>query len=354
MKILVIQQKMIGDVLASSILCNNLRKAYPDAQIDYLVHQGTIPVLEGNSSIDTIISFEEKHKKSKTDFLALALKIRATKYDVILDAYLKLESTLIVMLSGAKRKISYQKNFFSFFYTDKVPFAMDPKTQMGLAIERRLSLLDPLNLNIDIDPFPKLFVSAEENQKAIALFDNHQVDKNKKTVLISLLGSEKAKTYPLNYMAELMDQIATNNDVNILFNYFPKQINEAKILFDACKTATQQKIYFDLLGNDLRTFIAVLNQCDVVIGNDGGAINMAKALNKPTFTIFSPWIDKKSWSTFEDGTQNKAVHLNDFCPDVLKDKSRKERKKNYAYYYSLFKPRLIFENLTYFLNSHLH
>ncbi|WP_260850268.1 glycosyltransferase family 9 protein [Flavobacterium anhuiense] len=68
MKILVIQQKMIGDVLVSSIICNNLRTAYPDAQIDYLVYASTTPVLEVNSSIDNIILFEEKHRKSKKNF----------------------------------------------------------------------------------------------------------------------------------------------------------------------------------------------------------------------------------------------------------------------------------------------
>jgi heptosyltransferase-2 len=51
------------DVLVSSIICN-LRRAYPDAQIDYLVNQQQ-PVLEGNPNIDTIIRFEEKHRKQK-------------------------------------------------------------------------------------------------------------------------------------------------------------------------------------------------------------------------------------------------------------------------------------------------
>jgi heptosyltransferase-2 len=64
MKILIIQQK-IGDVLVSSIICNNLRRAYPDAQIDYLVYESTTPVLEGNPNIDTIIRFEEHRKKQK-------------------------------------------------------------------------------------------------------------------------------------------------------------------------------------------------------------------------------------------------------------------------------------------------
>ena len=106
MKILVIQQKMIGDVLVSSIICNNLRKAYPDAQIDYLVYESTIPVLEGNPNIDNVLLFQEKHRKSKREFLNLAHEIRGIKYDLLIDAYSKLESWLIVLLSGAKRKIS--------------------------------------------------------------------------------------------------------------------------------------------------------------------------------------------------------------------------------------------------------
>jgi ADP-heptose:LPS heptosyltransferase len=325
MKILVIQQKMIGDVLVSSIICNNLRLAYPDAQIDYLVYESTIPVLEGNPNIDNVLIFQEKHRKSKREFLNLALEIRAIKYDLLIDAYSKLESWLIVLLSGAKRN---------------VPFAEFPKTNLGLAIERRLSLLEPLNLEIEIDPFPKLFVTNKENQDAIALFEYHHLRKGRKTVMISLLGSENLKTYPLEYMAKVVDTIADNQEVNILFNYFPKQIKDAKIVFDACKPSTQEKIYFDLLGNDLRSFIAIMNNCDLIIGNDGGAINMAKALGKPSFIIFSPWIEKKIWATLEDGVHHISVHLNDFKPQLLASKTEKELKKNALSLYQEFEPEL--------------
>jgi ADP-heptose:LPS heptosyltransferase len=346
MKILVIQQKMIGDVLVSSIICNNLRRAYPNAHIDYLVYESTTPVLEGNTSIDNIILFEEKHRNSKKELLSLALDIRSKKYDVLIDAYSKLESWLIVLLSGAKRKISYKKKGRTFLYTDSVPFEALPKTNLGLAIERRISLLEPLDLDINIDPLPKLFVTDEENQYALALFEKHQLKKDRETVMISLLGSEKLKTYPLQYMSKIMDTIADNKDVNILFNYFPKQTAEARTVFNYCKTSTQQKIYFDLLGNDLRGFIAIMNQCDSIIGNDGGAINMAKALRKPSFTIFSPWIEKKIWATFEDGIKNQSVHLNDFKPNLL---SEKKRKRNALVLYEEFIPDLFKDKLLSFL-----
>lgn len=340
---------MIGDVLISSIICNNLRRAYPNAQIDYLVYESTTPVLEGNKSIDNVILFEEKHRTSKKEFLNLALQIRSNKYDLLIDAYSKLESWLIVLLSGAKRKISYKKKGRAFLYTDTVPFEAFPKTNLGLAIERRISLLEPLDLDIEIDPLPKLFVTDKENHYAQALFEKHQLKKDRKTIMISLLGSEKLKTYPLEYMAKIVDIIADNKDVNILFNYFPKQMEEARSVFNYCKPSTQKKIYFDLLGNDLRGFIAIMNQCDSIVGNDGGAINMAKALKKPSFTIFSPWIEKKIWATFEDGVNNQSVHLNDFKPQLLSDKTAKELKKNALQLYKEFEPNLFKDKLESFL-----
>ncbi len=344
---------MIGDVLVSSIICNNLRTAYPEAQIDYLVYASTTPVLEGNPSIDNIILFEEKHRKSKKELLKLGFQLRNEKYDLLIDAYSKLESWILVLLSNAKRKISYKKPGRNFLYTDNVPFEPFPKTNLGLAIERRLSLLEPLNLKIKTDPIPKLFVSEKENQEAIALFEKHNVRKDRKTVMISLLGSEKLKTYPLEFMSKVVDYIADHFDVNILFNYFPKQIEEAKIVFDTCKPSTQQKIYFDLLGGDLRSFIGLVNQCDLIIGNDGGAINMAKALEKPSFIIFSPWIEKKIWATFEDGIHHLSVHLKDYRSDLFEQKTEKMFKKEALPLYQEFKPEFFKDKIELFLNQNL-
>lgn len=345
---------MIGDVLISSIICNNLREAYPNAQIDYLVYEFTTPVLEGNISIDNVILFQEKHRKSKRALLQLTLSIRATKYDLLIDAYSKLESWLIVALSGAKRKISYKKTGRTFLYTDNVPLEAYPKTNLRLAIERRLSLLEPLNLSISIDPLPKLFVIEKERNAAKTILEQHQVPTDKKKIMISLLGSENLKNYPLQYMANVVDSIASDRDVVILFNYLPKQIEAAKTVYNACQKETQQKNFFDILGEDLRSYIALMNECDVIIGNDGGAINMAKALNKPSFILFSPWIEKNIWATFEDGIRHCSVHLQDFKPELFASKSKKELKKKALTLYQEFKPEFFLERLNQFINQNIN
>lgn len=337
MKILVIQQKRIGDVLVSTIICNNLRAAYPNAQIDFLAYESTAAVLEGNPNIDCVILFEEKHRKDKFELLKLAFRIRKKKYDLIIDAYSKLESWILVLLSGAKRKISYEKPGRTFIYTDNVPIAEFPETNKGLAIESRLSLLEPLNLDIKLDPVPKLYLSQSEINEAKLLFKKHLVRTERKTILVSILGSEIEKTYPPKFMVEVVNYIAENFDVNILFNFFPSQLREAQDIYNQCTEKAKKNIYFDLLGSDLRSFIGIMNECDLIIGNDGGAINMAKALDKPSFIIFAPTLERKLWATFEDGKKHITVHINDYNEES-KNMSPTEIKKNSPQLYQAFKP----------------
>lgn len=115
MKILVIQQKKIGDVLLSSVICNNLKKLIPNAEIHYLMNQEALPVIEGNPNINQPITIRPEHRAGARAFIKFALQIRRQRYDVVIDAYTKLESWLIVLLCGAKRRISYKKNIGHFF-----------------------------------------------------------------------------------------------------------------------------------------------------------------------------------------------------------------------------------------------
>ena len=353
MRILVIQHKMIGDVLVSSIICNNLRKAYPTAQIDYLVNDNTVDVLKGNPNINNLVVFDKKAQNSTVELIKFALGLRKNKYDVVIDAYSKLQSWIIVLLCGGKTKISYKKIGRTFLYDYNVPLAKNPESNLGLAIERRLSLLSPLRIMTEIDPIPKLFLDEKEQQFATTLFEQHKVNPNRKTVMISLLGSEKLKTYPLSYMAEVVNNISDTYNVNILFNYFPKQLEEATIVYKLCSEKTQKNVYFDLLGSNLREYIAIMDKCDVIIGNDGGAVNLAKALEKPSFIIFSPWIEKKIWATFEDGIHHTSIHLTDIHPILILEKSEKELKENAIALYENLEPKYVINQLIPFLNRYL-
>ena len=96
-----------------------------------------------------------------------------------------------------------------------------------------------------------------------------------------------------------------------------------------------------------------MNQCDLIIGNDGGAINMAKALGKPSFIIFSPWIEKKIWATFEDEIHHLSVHLKDYRSDLFGQKSEKMLKKEALSLYEEFKPEFFKDKIESFLEKNI-
>ena len=63
MKVLVIQIKMIGDVLASTVICETIKKNHPEAEIHYLIQKNTFAVVDNNPFVDKVIFFEpEEHK----------------------------------------------------------------------------------------------------------------------------------------------------------------------------------------------------------------------------------------------------------------------------------------------------
>ena len=351
MKILVIQQKMIGDVLTCSILCELIKKKHPDYKVHYLINSNTLPVVENNPFIDEILLFKPELRESKIALFKFLSSVRREKYDIVIDAYCKLESNLISLFSGAKQKISFEKYYSKFIYSNPVMPIDKATSNLGLAIEHRQQLLEEIGISTDLSVFPKLYVTDEENTNATQLLLSHGIDLNKKTIMVSIIGSAKNKTYPLTYMARVVDYIAESTDCNILFNYIPNQIEDAKIIYNACNEKTKEKIYFDVLGKNLRSFIALVNQCDYIIGNDGGAINMAKALNKPSYIIFSPWIEKKVWATFEDGIFHKSTHLKDYAPQLFTNQTESYLKKNSINLYESFKPEFIEEDLKSFLQQ---
>lgn len=344
-KILVIQQKMIGDVLASSIICKNLKQMYPEGQIDYLIYPFTKPVVENHPAIDNLVLFEQKYRDSKWQFLKFLTHIRKEKYDIVIDAYGILESNIIVGFSLADKKIGFYKPYTSFIYTDTVKELQTPLTEAGLALDNRLQLIRVLEPAIPLENRPKIYITDAEVEKGKQFLASKNISAQSKIYMISVLGSSNIKTYPAAYMAQLLDVIARNSDAVMIFNYIPSQTEEAQEIYNLCSPETRSKIRMDVELDSIRDFLSVLYHCSALIGNEGGAVNMAKALEIPTFTIFSTWIKKEAWNSFEDGKNTVSVHLKDYKPELYGATSPKEKKSEALALYKEFTPDLIIPEL---------
>lgn len=118
----------------------------------------------------------------------------------------------------------------------------------------------------------------------------------------------------------------------------------------------KSNIILDLYAPSIRDFAVLMNKCDALVSNEGGTVHIAKAIGKPTFTIFSPYINKDDWSSFEDGKFHKSVHLLDFLPNAISELSyeqNKEIEKNPRELYLKLTPEMIISELNPFLGDYL-
>ena len=350
-KILVIQNKRIGDVLIASLIAANIKQIIPNSRVDYFVYDYTTGVIENNPNIDRIIPINEKELKKIPTLIKTAWRIRKEKYDIIFDPYSKFQSKFISLISQAPVRVGYHKkgkrSFFN-FYTHKV-LPLEKKTlPCGKSIEERVYLVNsvfPLKTPIYT---PKLYLT--DTEKKYSKLNSY----SKPVVMIGVLGSTPQKSMPYSYVVALIDYVTSNFEVNIMFNYAPNQKGEATKIYEACKD--QGAIIFDIYESNIRGFISLMNQCKLLISNEGGSVHIAKALDKPTFTIFSPYILKSDWSSFEDGQMHTSVHLLDEKPDLFST-SRKDRRKieqDPSFLYNQLTPEMILKKLTPFLKYHLN
>ncbi|MEM6514929.1 MAG: glycosyltransferase family 9 protein [Bacteroidota bacterium] len=350
-KILVIQNKRIGDVLISSVIANNIKTVFPDSQVDYFVYDYTTPVLANNPNIDNIIEANDAELKKVPKLISTIVDVRKRRYDIIFDPYAKFQSRLMCLFSKAEFRIGLKRAHKTLkipYYTHPISF-LDKKSKIcGKAIEDRINLINKVFPLKKIDYSPRLYLTKDEKS-----YDK-LVSFKTPIIMYGVLGSTPQKSMPYVYTATLIDYIIENKKAKILFNYSPNQKKEALKIYELCKN--KEAILLDIYEEDLRTFICLMNKCDALIANEGGIVHIAKALNKPTFTIFSPYVNKDHWASFEDGKFHVSTHLLEEKPDLYDEFTFEERKKIEANPNELYKkltPDMILQKLKPFLDDQI-
>ncbi len=350
-KILVIQNKRIGDVLISSVIANNMKQVFPDSEITYFVYDYTVGVLENNPNIDKIIAVNDKELKKFSNLFKAIKQVRDEKFDIIFDSYAKFQSRLLCLFSGAEIRTGFKRSYKTLkfpFYTHPINFLDDKSLFCGKAIDDRINMMQ--NLFTLKEPLfhPKIYLTDTEKK--------YSKTKNlkKPIVMFGVMGSTKSKSMPFDYVAKLIDFVAGNYDVSILFNYAPYQKEEALEIYNMCQQ--KESINFEIYEESIRGFCCLMNACDLIISNEGGSVHIAKALDKPTFTIYSPFIEKGDWNSFEDEITHQSIHLLEEKPSAYQQFTRDSRKvieENPEEMYRKLTPEMIIAKLKPYLEHQL-
>lgn len=125
MKLLLVRLGALGDIVHAIPVAVALRRAYPEARIDWAVsakHReilDLVPALSGRIAIN-----DRGHAAGGLSLLAAIRELRRTAYDVTIDLQGLIKSALIARASGATRVIGFTRRYAreslaSLFYSER-------------------------------------------------------------------------------------------------------------------------------------------------------------------------------------------------------------------------------------------
>jgi heptosyltransferase I len=115
-RILIVRLSALGDVVMASGLIPALRAVFPQAHLAWLVEPAAAPLLQGNPRLDEVIVWhrgewkrlwrERQWRALWQQVRGLRRRLRASRFDLALDAQGLLKSGIWCWLSGAPRRVS--------------------------------------------------------------------------------------------------------------------------------------------------------------------------------------------------------------------------------------------------------
>lgn len=270
-RILLIKPRAIGDVLLSTPVLPNLREEFPTAQIDFLVERFAAPVLDGNPFIDNVISFDTKSQTS----LSIIMRVRKSKYDLIIDLFANPRSAVITMFSGAKYKVGYPFKWRRFAYDILVP----PRKDEHHNVEFNLDALRAIEVPIQ-SALPQFVLTEESKLFAREFLEEHGLSPNK-FVAINVGGGWEIKRWKVDKLIELCRMIHEKLHLQAVVLYGPSEAADAERISVASNVILAPQTSLMEMG-------AIMKESLFLITNDSGPMHIAASSDVPTLAIFGP------------------------------------------------------------------
>lgn len=267
-KILVIQTAFTGDVVLATAILEKLNLFFPSAQLDFLVRKGNEGLLEDHPFIHETIGWNKKENKKKNLFNILK-KIRKEKYDAVINLQRFASTGMLTAFSGARQKIGFDKNPFSFLFTKKIKHDLSANKH---EVERNNELIEHLTDNNCTKP--RLYPSLKN-------FDEISGFTLRPYVCLMPASVWFTKQYPEVKWIELINNFPAEYNIYLLGG------KEDTALCERIKLQSSKKAVEVLAGKlGFLSSAALMKGALMNYTNDSAPLHFASAVDAPVTAIF--------------------------------------------------------------------
>ena len=288
MKILLIKQTSLGDVLHMTPVIRALKKWKPESEIDIVTDKRALGILKNNPYINKlyvldIYKYEKEIFKSPLkffstikEFFSHIKEVRKKKYDIAIDLQGLERSVIFLYLCKAKKK--YAKGKWAFV---KSNYYVDINAIVGLI--SFLKFFDCPNDGVDLDYFLPKTIEKDFNKTIERIKQTKNFEIEKDYIVFSPFSRWETKDLSVNKAREIIAEIKKLKDIQIIVSATSDYNKECKEIVEGFDNVLDSSGLFNLTE---LAYLIKNSKCMLTV--DSFPMHTGCAFKKPLIAIFGP------------------------------------------------------------------
>ncbi len=282
-KILIIKLRAIGDVVLATPVIENLRGAFPDADIDFLTEPPSAAIVAHHPDLNQIIVYpRQRWKRTSVPRrwcldAAFLRHLHAQKYDLVFDLFGNPRSAIMTLATGAAKRVGYNFRGRQLAYNRVV---LNRGAEVH-EVEFNLDALRALSIPI-FTAQPAVYVTAEDSAFITEWFA-HRRFRNRRVIGLNPSGSWPAKRWPDEKFIELGHRLSDQLNASLVVLWGPGEKKTAQRI----AAGIGEHAYL-APPTSLNQLAALCKRLSALVSNDSGPMHISAAVGTPTLGIYGP------------------------------------------------------------------
>ncbi len=283
-KILIIRPSALGDVCRSVPVLVTLKRAFPEAQIDWLVQDSFRDAIAAHPDLSDAVPFDRRGmgRASRRGNLGptwrLAGDLRRAGYHLVIDAQGLFRSGFFAGATGAERRIGYRnaRELGWIFCNER--HLVDRSMH---SVDRMLALLEHAGL----EPVDQMrLYTPTKGRDWVA--EHHPELNEGGYVVLAPTSRWVAKQWPDARFAELCDALLQRGVARVALVGGPGEAAQCPAL---CALGEQDDRVVNLIGRTgIGALMALIERCDLLVANDSAALHMGVGFDRRIVALYGP------------------------------------------------------------------
>ncbi len=285
-RILIIRPSALGDVCRSVPVLVSLRRAYPRARIDWLVHEGFTHAVEAHPDLSRVVAFPRKALGAAMASLRVGpavdfiKQLRREGYDLVLDAQGLARSGFLAWATRAPRRVGYadarEMGWLGLTERHHVPRALHSVDRM-LGLVRAMGVEPIADMRLYTPPEARIAADADA---ALA---------GKRYAVLAPTSRWPGKQWPAERFAALAPRLLEMRLDAVVVVGSASERGQIGPLLDAALAARLGGRLVDRVGaTTVGGLMALVERAALVVANDSAALHMAVGFETPAVALFGP------------------------------------------------------------------